>query len=231
MSRAAKAIALDRTSLRIARAPLRSEIRRVLLERILLGSIPPGTSIHESELATAMGVSRTPLREALLGLEREGFLTSEAGRGFFVQPLTLRDAEELYPILGTLEGTALEVSGPISNARLAELRSINEDLKRRTDAGEALAVDRLWHDTLLRECRNTRLLALIDTLKDQARRYEVAYMQDSGRVILSTRQHQAILSALEKGDVAAARLELEKNWLVSLDFLSPWLGRRAGHAT
>ena len=56
-------------------------------------------------------------------------------------------------------------------------------------------------------------------------------MQDSGRVILSTRQHQAILSALEKGDAAAARLELEKNWLVSLEFLAPWLGRRAANAT
>jgi DNA-binding GntR family transcriptional regulator len=215
--------------LRIQRAPLRREIRRILLERILEGSIAPGTSINESELALALGVSRTPLREALLGLERQGFLTSETGRGFFVLPLTLRDAEELYPILWTLEGAALDASGAIGKERLADLRSVNAELKRaERDAGEALRLDRAWHDLLLQECANERLLALIETLKDQARRYEAAYMQDSGRVILSTLQHDEILNALERGDRPAARAQLERNSLVTLDFLVPWLGRTAG---
>ena len=188
----------------------------------------PGTGINESELSAALGVSRTPLREALLGLEREGFLTSEAGRGFFVLPLTLRDAEDLYPILWTLEAEALAASGPIGRERIAELRAINRELKRSgTNATEALRLDRMWHDTLLRACGNARLLAMIETLKDQARRYEVAYMEDSGRVILSTRQHEEIVGSLERGDLAGARTELERNWRVSLEFLTPWLGRRA----
>jgi len=216
-------------SLRIPRAPLRSEIRRILLDRILQGLIPPGTSINESELSASLGVSRTPLREALLGLEREGFLTSEAGRGFSVLPLTLRDAEELYPILWTLEGAALEASGAIDPERLAELRAVNGELKRADrDAAETLRLDRQWHDVLLRGCGNARLLALIDTLKDQARRSETAYMKCSGRVILSTQQHEEVVKALERGDRTAARLELERNWRVSLEFLVPWFGRRSG---
>jgi DNA-binding GntR family transcriptional regulator len=187
-----------------------------------------GMGINESELSAALGVSRTPLREALFGLEREGFLTSEAGRGFFVLPLTLRDAEDLYPILWTLEAEALAASGPIGRERIAELRAINRELKRSgTNATEALRLDRMWHDTLLRACGNARLLAMIETLKDQARRYEVAYMQDSGRVILSTRQHEEIVGSLERGDLAGARSELERNWRVSLEFLTPWLGRSA----
>ncbi|HEU5311598.1 MAG TPA: GntR family transcriptional regulator [Candidatus Eisenbacteria bacterium] len=219
-------------SLQISRAPLRSEVRRVLLEHILDGSIAPGTSVNESELALALGVSRTPLREALLGLEREGFLMSETGRGFFVLPLTLRDAEELYPILWTLEGEALAASGPYDAKRLAELRAVNDELKKAEhDAVEALRLDRRWHDVLLRGCDNARLLALIDVLKDQARRYEAAYMQCSGRVILSTRQHEAIVKALEAGDARAAREELEQNWRVSLEFLVPWLGTRSGAPT
>jgi DNA-binding GntR family transcriptional regulator len=218
--------AADTRSLRIPRAPLRSEVRRVLLDRILDGSIAPGTGINESELSASMGVSRTPLREALLGLERGGFLTSEAGRGFFVLPLTLRDASDLYPILWTLEAEALAASGSFGRERIAELRAINQDLKRAgTNAAEALRLDRLWHDTLLRACGNARLLALIETLKDQARRYELAYMQDSGRVILSTGQHEEIVRAVENGDLPAARRELERNWRVSLEFLTPWLGR------
>jgi DNA-binding GntR family transcriptional regulator len=216
-------------TVRISRAPLRNEVRRVLLDRILDGSIAPGTSVNESELALALGVSRTPLREALLGLEREGFLTSETGRGFFVLPLTVRDAEELYPLLWMMEGEALAVSGPFDRKRLAALRAVNAELKRaERDPGEALRLDRQWHDTLLRGCENARLLALIDTLKDQATRYESAYMQCSGRVILSSRQHEAILKALEAGDSRAARKELERNWRVSLEFLVPWLGSRPG---
>ena len=213
--------------LRISRAPLRSEIRRVVLDRILDGSIAPGTSINESELSGSLGVSRTPLREALLGLEREGFLTTEARRGFFVLPLTLRDAEELYPILWTLEAAALAASTTLPRERIVELRAINQELKRAgKNPVEALRLDRLWHDTLLRECGNARLLALIEILKDQASRYELAYMQGSGRVILSAEQHEDIVRALEKGEIAAARSELERNWRVSLEFLTPWLGKR-----
>ena len=184
--------------------------------------------MNESELAVALGVSRTPLREALLGLEREGFLTSEAGRGFFVLPLTVRDAEELYPILWTLEGAALEAAGAFDENRLSELRAVNAELKRaEREPGEALRLDREWHDVLLGGCDNARLLALIAILKDQACRYETAYMQCSGRVILSTGQHEAVVKALEAGDSRAARVELERNWRVSLEFLVPWLGKRS----
>ena len=169
-------------------------------------------------------MSRTPLREALLGLEREGFLRSEAGRGFFASPLTADDAEELYPILWTLEGLALASSPAPNPARIAELKRINADLARYERIPErALDHDRLWHDTLLAGCPKRRLVAMTDVLKDQARRYERAYMDDSGRVFVSTRQHEEILEALEAGEREKAVRLLESNWRVSLDFLLPWL--------
>jgi DNA-binding GntR family transcriptional regulator len=208
----------------IARAPLRREVRRVVLDRILRGEIPPGGGINESELSIDIGVSRTPLREALLGLEREGFLRSEAGRGFFASPLTADDAEDLYPILWTLEGLALASSPAPNPARIAELERINADLARYERIPErALDHDRLWHDTLLAACPKRRLVAMTEVLKDQARRYERAYMADSGRVFVSTRQHEEILEALEAGERERAVRLLESNWRVSLDFLLPWL--------
>jgi DNA-binding GntR family transcriptional regulator len=208
----------------IARAPLRREVRRVVLDRILRGEIPPGGGINESELSIDIGVSRTPLREALLGLEREGFLRSEAGRGFFASPLTADDAEDLYPILWTLEGLALASSPAPNPARMAELERINADLARYERIPErALDHDRLWHDTLLAACPKRRLVAMTEVLKDQARRYERAYMADSGRVFVSTRQHEEILEALEAGEGERAVRLLESNWRVSLDFLLPWL--------
>jgi len=208
----------------ITRWPLRREVRRVVLDRILRGEIPPGGAINESELSIDIGVSRTPLREALLGLEREGFLRSEAGRGFFAASLTAEDAEELYPTLWTLEGLALASSPSPNPARMAELERVNADLARYERIPErALDLDRLWHDTLLAACPRRRLLAMIEVLKDQARCYERAYMADSGRVFASTRQHEEILEALEKDDRETAIRLLESNWRVSLDFLLPWL--------
>jgi DNA-binding GntR family transcriptional regulator len=208
----------------IERAPLRREVRRVLLDRILRGDIAPGSSIHESDLAIDLGVSRTPLREALLGLEREGFLRSEAGRGFFAAPLTAEDAGELYPILWTLEGLALASSPAPAPSRLTELTRINADLARFERIPErALDLDRIWHDTLLSGCTNRQLVVMTDVLKDQARRYERAYMEDSGRVFVSTQQHEDILRALGAGQRDEAVRLLETNWRVSLDFLLPWL--------
>ena len=212
------------TSATIARAPLRREVRRIVLGRILRGEIPPGGAINESELSIDIGVSRTPLREALLGLEREGFLRTETGRGFFAASLSAEDAEELYPILWTLEGLALASSPAPNPARMAELVRINADLARYERIPErALDLDRLWHDTLLAACPRRRLLAMIEVLKDQARRYERAYMADSGRVFVSTKQHEEILDALGKDDRDKAVRILESNWRVSLDYLLPWL--------
>ncbi|HZI89906.1 MAG TPA: GntR family transcriptional regulator, partial [Candidatus Polarisedimenticolia bacterium] len=81
----------------IVRAPIRSQVRRYLLEGMLHGDPAPGSSINESELAQQLGVSRTPLREALLSLVGEGFLHADPGRGFFVLPLSAKEVEDLYP--------------------------------------------------------------------------------------------------------------------------------------
>ncbi len=208
----------------IIRAPLRQEIRRIILESILRGALAPGSDVNEAMLAASLGVSRTPLREALLGLEMEGFLKSDVGRGFSVVPLTERDVEEIYPLLWTLESLALRTMGPVPAEKLQQLTEINAQLESSSaDAEAALALDRRWHDTLLSPCRNQHLLDFICGLKDLARRYELAYMKHSGKVILSVEQHRGVLSALDRGDVEGAAAHLEANWRVSQEFLIPWI--------
>lgn len=208
----------------IIRAPLRQEIRRIILEGILRGTLGPGTDVNEAALASSLGVSRTPLREALLGLEMEGFLKSDVGRGFSVVPLTERDVEEIYPLLWTLESLALRTTGAISAEKRRQLAEINAQLESSAaDAEAALALDRRWHDTLLSPCRNQHLLDLIRGLKDLAHRYELAYMKHSGKVILSVEQHRGVLAALERGDLEKAAAHLEENWRVSQHFLVPWI--------
>src|SRR2546423_2848361 len=129
----------------IPRAPLRAEVRRALIETLTRGDPPPGTPLSEPALAAGLGISRTPLREALLGLAHEGLLETTPGRGLSVAPLTSREVEEIYPMLWTLEGLALR-SGPLPDDHaLDALERLNESLGRaQEDAEVALETDRAW---------------------------------------------------------------------------------------
>ena len=206
----------------LERAPLRDRVRRIVQRAIVRGTLAPGGDVNEAELAARLGVSRTPLREALLGLEAEGYLRSTAGRGFSIMPLTERDVEEIYPLLWTLESLALRNSPPADKAALDRLAAINRELG--DASGErALSLDRKWHETLLAGCSNRHLLETIALYKDLAERYELAYMRHSGSIPVSAKQHRAIVAALRKGDLATAAAQLEENWRVSQEFLIPWI--------
>lgn len=208
----------------LVRVPLRTKVRRVVQRAILQGALAPGGDVNEAALAAKLGVSRTPLREALLGLEAEGYLESAAGRGFSVAPLTERDVEEIYPVLWTLEGLALRLSAPPKAATMKRLAALNQDLEGAARSSQkALTLDRKWHDLLLSRCPNRQLLQSIGLLKDLGERYELAYMRHSGQVPISAKQHRTILAALRKGNVDRAVQHLEENWRVSQDFLIPWI--------
>ena len=211
----------------IVRTPIRSQVRRVLLAGMLRGDPAPGSSINETELSLTLGVSRTPLREALLNLVGEGFLRAAPGKGFFVLPLSAKEVEELYPIIASLEVLALRSSPPPSAATLKRLAAINRELESvREDGESALRADERWHEALLEPCGNRRLIETLRTLKFHAQRYESAYMRHSGRIIQSVAQHRAILRALREGDREEAARKLEANWRISQEFLLPWLRDR-----
>ncbi|HEX9938249.1 MAG TPA: GntR family transcriptional regulator [Longimicrobium sp.] len=208
----------------ITRVPLREQVHRAIVGRILREEIPPGSRISDSVVAQELGVSRTPVREALLRMEREGFLEVDMGRGFFVKALSTKEVAEVYPILWTLEVLALRACPRPSSAALAELDRINAELGQAGDDPERrIDLDMAWHRALLEGCDNERLLEMIGGLKAVIRRYEYAYMQNAGRVPVSTRGHHDIARALERGDPEAAVPLLENNWRITMDELLPWL--------
>jgi DNA-binding GntR family transcriptional regulator len=208
----------------IKRETLRTRVRTLLRDHLLEGQLPPASRINESEVAARFGVSRTPLREALLGLEKEGLLDHAAGRGFFVRPLSVEEARDIYPVLWTLESLALQLRGIPTAAELLRLRTINTRLEARlSKPREALTLDTEWHRTLLRPCHNKRLLLIIRDLKRAAYRYEHAFMQHSNRVIGSVDQHRQIMDALERRDMDHAVEMLKENWRVTLECTERWL--------
>lgn len=202
------------------RKPLRDQIYQLVLDRLLRGELPPGRRVVESELAGELGVSRTPLREALFRLEQEGFLQADLARGFTVVPLTAREVREIYPIIWTLECLALSSIGQTERVPLKELEQINADLaQKQDDPADKLTLDSRWHEILLQNCPNRRLLQMITSLKQVAYRYERAYMREAALVETSVEQHHLISDALKRGDLAEAATLLEQNWLFGMNAL------------
>lgn len=189
-------------------------VRREVLGRILTGKSAPGDRMSVSGLAEETGISRTPVREALLQLQREGFLTLEENRGFFVRELTEREARELYPILHALEDLALVSGGRPSRAHLERLEAMNARLAESAEPEEAIAFNVAWHRLLTEPCVNEELLLLLDRYRMRVYRYERAYYEmGAERVEYSVALHARILDALRAGDLAGARAVLEHHWV------------------
>jgi DNA-binding GntR family transcriptional regulator len=204
--------------------PIRSDLRRIVLERIVRGELAPGVRIKESRLAEELGTSRTPLREALIKLEQEGFVRSELAHGFSVEPLSGREVRETYPLLWTLEGLALRSSGAALYPLLGELSRINTALANSREPEERLRLDTQWHETLLSTCPNRRLNGIIVGLRTAIRRYEHLFMSDAELVVESVHQHRQIIEALQVRDVERAERILTENWRVSMELLLVRLG-------
>lgn len=106
------------------RKPLRHHVRQEILARLVDQRLPAGTRINESHLAADLGVSRTPLREAMLGLEATGFLDSDMGRGFLVPPLSATAFAQVQVVLGRLAPVALAPALPLAAGRIMELSNL-----------------------------------------------------------------------------------------------------------
>ena len=199
----------------IERKTLRSQVREELLMRMRTGAVKPGEGINEVQLSAELGVSRTPLREALIALESEGQIESENGKGFRFVPLRARELEELAPIIATLEGLALDLS-PTN-----ELKKLGESLsKLAAEFSENLAQygllnrrDDEWHNLMLSACANERLLDTISSVRLAMHRYESVLVTDDTMIDRSSEEHAAIAHALISGDIALAKKQLTTNWL------------------
>ncbi|CAN5506102.1 GntR family transcriptional regulator [soil metagenome] len=194
---------------------LRSQVREELLGRMRSGEVAPGQGINEVQLAAELGVSRTPLREALIALESEGQIESENGKGFRFVPLTAHEFEELAPVMATLEGLALELS-PVDKLtklghRLAELAAAFD--QEVVEHALVVTKDDEWHGVMLSVCPNRRLLDVITSVRQAFHRYESLLVPNDVMVKRVAAEHAAIAQHISDGDVPAAVAALKENWM------------------
>ena len=178
---------------------------RLLMTR---GEIQPGSFINQDELASRLGVSRTPLRDALLQLEAEGFVAILPRRGVRVRPLTLEDIRHLYELIGSLEGTAVLAAFPrLGEAEMRTLRSLNAEMKSAVLAGDFdqyYERNLAFHDVFLDRCENDLLVRIVriqkQRLYDWPRRQGLVKEWE----LASLEEHAALVRLVAKGDARAA---------------------------
>ncbi len=198
--------------IQIRKTILRDDVRRWVLDAICRGSLAPGAALGENELARELGISRTPLREALVALERDGFVVSSPRRGFTVAPLVVSEMAELYSLIGNLEAFGLRASPCPPREKIDNLRRLNDKLGSANSLDRSLSIDEQWHRRLLAGSRNKKVLAVLERQKAQMRRLEFAFTRIVGNVTSSMRDHARILDKLEAANVEAAAKLLERHW-------------------
>ena len=160
----------------IERKPLRTQVQQEILARIADHRLPAGTRINESHLAIDLGVSRTPLREAMLGLEAVGFLGSDLGRGFMVPPISRDEFSQTQAMLSKMAPYALDLAQPLPGGLIMELNNLlGRSRIRVSQPGEqrpGAMADLIcrWSALCISRCANKMLVADINRLEALSRR-------------------------------------------------------------
>ncbi|MEM5518809.1 GntR family transcriptional regulator [Henriciella sp. AS95] len=193
---------------------------------ILEGELPDGERVNEVHLSETLGVSRTPLREALNRLVSEGLLTFRARHGYYVPPLTLEGFEAEYGIRPILDVAALKLQGLPGAETIDTLKALNRDFLAAPTTTGRIDVDDAFHIELIKDCGNPVLLTMIRQQMVRTRRFEFAYLREQAHTTEAADEHAAIMAALEAGDLDAACAALHANLTSCLDPLRDWLRSR-----
>lgn len=199
---------------------------REIRELIVHGRLSPGTWILEADLAERLNMSRTPVRGAIHWLQREGYILEHRNVSksrMIVAPLTKEDANELYLIIGRLEGMAGRGVAALPSSRRTEicahLRKLNERLLQICEGrggkqGDIFDLDRDFHRTIVHKGAGPRLLTLHEAIEPQAERYWRLYASSIIKDLhLSVEEHENIVKGIEKGDPDRVEIGLQQNWL------------------
>jgi len=208
---------------KLSRSLAREEVYERLRNWIVEGVLKPGETVRDMELAQSLGVSRTPVREALRRLEDEGLIETAKHKWTRVALLDPRQADELYGIIQRLEAYALELAQPkLTQADFSFLEAANARLSQaieRHDAKAALEADNAFHQVWIDRSGNRELAQILADLKVKLRRLELAHF-DSKDAMESVKEHQVIIQYLRLGKGAKAREAIESNWEGATDRFS-----------
>jgi len=188
--------------------PLRDVVFNTLREAILRGGLKPGERLMELQLAAQLGVSRTPIREAIRMLEQEGLAVTMPRKGAEVAKMTLKDMEDVLEIRGALDELACQLAlERITEEQLRRLEVCMHDFEvilKTKDVKQIAEADVKFHDVIYEATGNPKLVNLLNNLREQIYRYRVEYLKDSENYPVLLKEHKAIFQSLSNRNLSDA---------------------------
>lgn len=185
---------------------------------IVSGRLKPGERLIERDLAERLGISRTPVREALTNLQREGLVSDAGQRGVRVSKLSCDEIVSIYQVIGGLERTALRTTLKVTPAMRTALRKSTERrLRAGRDIERLIEADLAWHQALTAFTSNIVVHRLLQAPQLMAQRYERAFFGEESNRYRSTKEHDQIQGYIEAGDLHTAANLVESHWLDNID--------------
>ncbi len=184
--------------------PLRDVVFQTLRQAILRNEIKPGERLMEIHLAKKLGVSRTPVREAIRMLELEGLVKTYPRKGAVVAEITIPDLEDVLEVRLALEALAVrKVCRTLTEAQLQELRQLAakfEETLNGEDVEACAQADMAFHDAIYNATGNRRLVQILNNLREQMYRYRMEYLKDRNSHRMLVEEHAQIVQALAEQD-------------------------------
>lgn len=208
----------------LSRKTVAHQVAAVLRDEILRAEQAPGARLRQEEIASRLGVSTTPVREAFRILEAEGLVRLDPGRGVLVFRPSIEEVRETYEIRETLEMLAIRHAvETLTGTEIEELEGILDQLDRTSDRDEWIRLNNRYHDQMYSFASRPKLRSIIVSLRDSMAGYMHSAIHraiESGR---AAREHRAILEACRSGDVVraqdAVRVHLHHTVELALAFL------------
>ena len=189
--------------------PLRDVVFNTLRQAILKGELAPGERLMEIQLAERLGVSRTPIREAIRKLELEGLVLMIPRKGAEVAKISEKSLRDVLEVRRSLEELAIELACQrMTPEAVEELERKQEEFKEAVEQGNPMEIaetDEAYHDVIYKGTCNDRLVQMINNLREQMYRYRLEYIKDEDKRQILLLEHDNILRAVKQRKVQEAK--------------------------
>jgi len=195
--------------------PLRDVVFDYMKDAIITGKLKPGERLMEVQLAEKLGVSRTPVREAIRKLELEGLVVMVPRKGAYVADLDAKDLLNVLEVRSSLEGLAASLAAErITEEEIDKLKRIVEEFQKKIEEGDnegLIKLDKEFHDLIFAASRNDKLIQVMNNLQEHVHRFRVRYINEEKKAKKIYQEHKKITEAIEARDTDAARRWAEKH--------------------